>query len=82
MPHFVLKRGHRGRYRFTFMNGDATLSGDVQVDPTVNDREEADLIVRRKILEIAGVFALWIERNVAGEHKDARALLRYTLKKD
>lgn len=78
MPHFVLKRGHKGRYRFTFMSGDATLSGEIQTDPAVVDREQADLLVRRKILEIAGVFALWMEKDVAGEHADARSFLRRT----
>ncbi|MGU3541795.1 hypothetical protein [Methylobacterium sp. A52T] len=76
MPHFVMKRGHRGRYRFTFMSGDATLSGEVQTDPALMDRAQADLLVRRKILEIAGVFALWMEKDVAGEHDDARSFLR------
>jgi hypothetical protein len=76
MPHFVMKRGHRGRYRFTFMSGEATLSGEVQTDPALMDRAQADLLVRRKILEIAGVFALWMEKDVAGEHDDARSFLR------
>ena len=80
-PHFVLKRGYRGRYRFTFISGEATLSGDVQIDSQVGDREEADRLVRRKILEAAGVFALWMERTVAGEHEDARALLKHTMER-
>lgn len=82
VPHFVLKRGHRGRYRFTFMSEDATLSGEVQADPSVTNREEADLMVRRKILDIAGVFALWMENSVAGEHMDARALLRQAIERN
>lgn len=59
--HVVLKRGHRGRYRFTVMTEDATISGHVQVDPAVTDRQQADQLVRRRILELTGFLALWAD---------------------
>lgn len=60
------------------MSGDVTISGEVHTDQEIVDRAESDLLVRRKILEIAGVFALWMEKNVAGEHDDARTFLKRT----
>ncbi len=60
-PHVDLKRGDRGRYRFTVMTEDATVSGRVQVDPAVTDRRQADQLVRRRILELAGFLALWAD---------------------
>lgn len=60
-PHVVLKRGHRGRYRVTVMTEDATVSGRVQVDPAVTDRQQADQMVRRRIRELAGFLALWAD---------------------
>ncbi|UHC20025.1 hypothetical protein LRS73_34225 (plasmid) [Methylobacterium currus] len=49
------------------MTEDATVSGRVQVDPAVTDRKQADRLVRRRILELAGVIALWMETGDDGE---------------
>jgi hypothetical protein len=51
MPHFVLKRGHRGRYRFSFRTPLGGITGEVFVSPEAGGRadheSQARLLIAR-----------------------------------
>ncbi len=45
-PHFVLKRGHKGRYKFHLSSGGARLSGElaVELDGTTRPQQDAEAL--------------------------------------
>jgi aspartyl/asparaginyl beta-hydroxylase (cupin superfamily) len=52
-PHFVLKRGHRGRYRFSFRTSLGGITGEVFVSPDSGPRANHDAEARRLVARLA-----------------------------
>ena len=53
--HFVMKRGHLGRYRFTLMMDDARLTGEVQTGSGWEDRARQDQHAFNEIARLAKI---------------------------
>ena len=55
--HFVMKRGHLGRYRFTLIMDDSRLTGEVQTGSGWEDRAEQDRHAYDEISRLATILA-------------------------
>lgn len=61
-PHFVLKRGHRGRYRFSFRTPLGGITGEVFVSPEAGPRANQDAEARRLVARLARSLCEVLER--------------------
>ncbi|MCJ2112833.1 hypothetical protein MKK64_16730 [Methylobacterium sp. E-025] len=53
VPHLVLKRGHRGRYRFSFRTALGGLAGEVFISPEEGARADHKSEAGRLIAQLA-----------------------------
>lgn len=56
-PHFVLRRGHRGRYKFHLSLGAGRLSGDLTVNLEGTTRRQQDSEALRVVKGLASALA-------------------------
>ena len=56
-PHFVLRRGHRGRYKFHLSLGAGRLSGDLTVNLEGTTRRQQDSEAMRVVKGLASALA-------------------------